>query len=416
MEIAGPGRVYWTTPYRGASAVTVVAGGADPGGCGSTFGLFSNAALSKAPGSPPPATTGPGRCLLLLDTWYLVLLRILFGRLRLALPCLAVLPFLTSPTFAQPVVPPTAIRPPVRSAPPPATRGLLLDACALGSTIFAVGERGALIRSDDSGQNWDAIDVPLTATFTGITFADTHRGWIVGHDGAILLTTDSGLSWSPYVLKDGGELSLLDVLSTDLHNAMAVGAFGTCLVTADAGRTWTPRKVLDEDLHLNRLTRGRGTEFFIAGERGTLLRFAEIRAEPEHLKTGYDGSFNGVLLLPERGLLAYGLRGHVFHSDDNGDTWSAVPDLPPVLVSTGIMTRTGVVVLAGQARVFLISRDEGRTFSVWTPPITTAVAKIIEAPDGSLLTFGDSGVNRLQLPAPTAPSLSRPTSSPTTFH
>ena len=304
--------------------------------------------------------------------------------------------------------PPVTLVPPVRSAPPPATRSLLLDAYVLGSSIFAVGERGALIRSDDSGQNWEAIEVSVAATFTGITFADTHRGWIVGHEGSILMTNDGGLSWSPSTLKDATDVSLLDVLATDIHHALAVGGFGACLITADAGHTWTPRKVINEDVHLNRLTRGRGTEFFLAGERGTLLRFAEFRAEPERLATGYEGSFNGVILLAERRLLAYGLRGHVFRSEDNGTTWSAVAGLPPVLLSTALKTKSGLIVLAGQARVFLVSRDDGQTFSSWNTPITTAVAKIVEAPDGSLLTFGESGVNRLRPPPPPSESTARP--------
>lgn len=304
--------------------------------------------------------------------------------------------------------------PPVRSAPPAATRSLLLDAYLLGSSVFAVGERGALIRSDDSGQNWDAINVSVAATLTSITFASASRGWIVGHDGAILLTNDGGLSWSSHTPKEGGnDVSLLDVLATDLHHAMAVGAFGACLITADSGRTWTPRKMIDEDLHLNRLTRGRGPEFFLAGERGTLLRFADFNAQPERLATGYEGSFNGVLVLADQGLLAYGLRGHVFRSEDNGATWSAVTGVPPVLLSTALKTKSGLILLAGQARVFLVSRDGGRSFSSWDAPVTTAVAKIIEAPDGAILTFGESGVNRLRPPpALPGPATRSPPSDP----
>jgi|GEM_PF-465980 len=379
MEKAGPVPAYWTGPYRGASI--------NPG-----LTAPSSGPRPSEPGIADPRLVSARRAVRRVCSLFVPLLAIAIGASSFARAD-------ESPTL----VPPQFVAP-VRAEPPPTTRSLLLDAYVLGSSVFAVGERGALIRSDDSGQNWEAIRVPISATFTGITFADTHRGWIVGHDGAILLTNDGGMNWAPYELKDGTEISLLDVLATDVHNAIAVGAFGTCLVTADAGRSWTARKVVEEDLHLNRLTRGRGTEFFLAGERGTLLRFPEIRENPERLSTGYEGSLNGVLLLADQGLLAYGLRGHAFRSADNGATWSPVEGLPPVLLSTALKTKSGLIVLAGQARVFLVSRDDGRTFTPWNTPLTTAVAKIVEAPDGSILTFGDSGVNRLRPPPSSAPA------------
>jgi photosystem II stability/assembly factor-like uncharacterized protein len=274
-----------------------------------------------------------------------------------------------------------------------------LDACLVGGHIYAIGERGALIRSEDSGKNWESISLPVNATLTGITFADSHRGWIVGHDGTLLFTNDGGSSWNVQPLKDSDDVSFLDTLAFDAQRVIAVGAFGTFLSTTDGGRSWISAKVLSEDLHLNLLTRGAGSSFFIAGERGTLLSFADFRAVPRLLTTGYEGSFNGIVLLADTALLAYGLRGHAFRSEDQGGTWTPVPGLPPVLLSTAVQLKSGLVVMAGQARIFLVSRDNGRTFSRWATGVTTAVAKLLEAPDDTLLAFGEAGVSRLVPPA-----------------
>lgn len=298
------------------------------------------------------------------------------------------------------------------AANPAAFRSLLVDACVVGGNVFAVGERGALIRSVDSGNNWDSIDLPANAMLTAINFADTRRGWIAGHDGTILLTDDGGISWSEQTLKQEGDISLLDVLAWDTHHAVAVGAFGTFLVSNDTGRTWTPRKVLEEDLHLSRLTRGVGGAFFVAGERGVLLRFADLRATPEPLRPGYEGSFNGVLVLADHSLLAYGLQGHAYRSENDGASWSAIPQLPSVLLSTAVQLRSGTVILAGQARTFLISHDGARTFRRWETKLTTAVAKLLEAPDGTLLAFGEAGATRLAIPVPAPPLTATPSPSP----
>ena len=69
-----------------------------------------------------------------------------------------------------------------------------------------------------------------------------------------------------------------------------------------------------------------------------------------------------------------------------------------VLLATAVRLRNGVIVLAGQARAFLVSRDDGRTFQSWSPELTTGVAELVEAPDGTLLAIGEAGASRLPPP------------------
>ena len=61
---------------------------------------------------------------------------------------------------------------PAASPAPHAARSLLLDASLNGHVIIAVGERGAIIRSADSGETWEAIVSPTDATLTGVSFAN----------------------------------------------------------------------------------------------------------------------------------------------------------------------------------------------------------------------------------------------------
>lgn len=295
----------------------------------------------------------------------------------------------------------SAVAPGIRAAgaPPPATRWLLLDACRVGPAVVAVGERGTILRSEDSGQTWKEVHCPVSATLTGISFSDTHAGWIVGHDGTVLASADGGASWTPQSTGAPVETSFLDVVAVDAATAVAVGAYGACYVTTDGGHAWARRSLLPEELHLNEASRGEGSAFYVAGERGTLLKLADAHAEAAPLQTGYDGSFNGLLVTGHGQLLAYGLRGHVYRSPDDGHTWFEIAGLPPVLLSAGVALSSGPIVLAGQARVFLLSQDGGKSFSSWPTPVTTAVARLLEAPDGSLLVFGEGGVSRLPAPA-----------------
>jgi len=282
---------------------------------------------------------------------------------------------------------------------PFAARGLLLDAALNGHAIIAVGERGAIIRSVDSGDTWEALASPTHATLTGIAFANPNNGWAVGHDGIILHTRDGGETWTEQFKAEDRETVFLDVAAIDSSRAMAVGAFGVCYTTRDGGRNWVHHKLIEDDAHLNRITIGPDAEFYIAGERGTLLRLAAHNKPTEVLTSPNEVSLYGLTPIAPNLLLAYGLRGHLYRSGDAGKTWRQIESRLPALFTTAIRLRSGTILVAGQARAFLVSRDGGYSFQVWQPPIRTAVAEVLEAPNGLLLAFGEGGVTRLDPPA-----------------
>jgi photosystem II stability/assembly factor-like uncharacterized protein len=135
--------------------------------------------------------------------------------------------------------------PSVRSALP--ARRLLNAAAVAGTRLVAAGQRGHIVVSDDRGKTWTQAEVPVSADLTGLSFPTAQRGWAVGHDGVVLVTTDGGMSWTRQL--DGRriqaglpleQLSLLDVWFDDEKSGTAVGAFGLILRTEDGGATWTP--------------------------------------------------------------------------------------------------------------------------------------------------------------------------------
>ena len=279
-----------------------------------------------------------------------------------------------------------------------ATRTLLLDAQAFGHTIVAVGASGHIIRSTDSGATWQAVPAPTLATLTGVNFPDEQHGWAVGHDAIIIHTEDGGLTWSKQYQGPDLQASFLDVCFLDAQTGFVVGAYGQFLTTTDGGRTWTTRRIIEDDYFFNRITAGPAGTLYIAGEHGTLLRSTDQGATWSAIRTPYDGSFYGILPLGPQSLLVHGLRGRVYRSDDDGVTWQLVSTDQRVLFATSVRLRSGVIVLAGQARWFAVSRDGGQSLAPWSPGLTTGVARLIEAPDGTLLAFGEEGVTRLPAP------------------
>jgi photosystem II stability/assembly factor-like uncharacterized protein len=276
---------------------------------------------------------------------------------------------------------------------------LLLDGAILGRRIVAVGERGTVLHSPDLGKTWHSAAVPDRATLTGISFAPNGKdGWAVGHDALILVTADGGRTWRKQWQGVNLTDSFLDVLVLDERHVIAVGAFGLFMTTVDGGATWQPRRLLDEDYHFNRLTRGPTGTLYLAGEHGTLLRSPDQGASWTPIQSPYDGSFYGILPLSAHQLLAYGLRGRLYFSDDDGEAWTLVANEQRGLLLTAVHLAENRIIVAGQARAFLALGEPTMTLTALSLDFQTAVAELLALPDGSLLALGEAGATRLPHP------------------
>jgi hypothetical protein len=105
-----------------------------------------------------------------------------------------------------------------------------------------------------------------------------------------------------------------------------------------------------------------------------------------------------VLPLDRRTLIAHGLGPRVFRSDDDGAHWQPVEKPQVALVAAGVRLRSGLIVLGGQARALTLSRDYGKSLVPYPAPFTTAIAELLELPDGRVLLLGEAGAT--VLPAP----------------
>ncbi len=67
---------------------------------------------------------------------------------------------------------------------------------SLDQRVWAVGDRGLIVHSEDGGRTWDAQTSRTEARLFSITFhADGQQGWAAGDGGTILKTVDGGKTW-----------------------------------------------------------------------------------------------------------------------------------------------------------------------------------------------------------------------------
>lgn len=126
-------------------------------------------------------------------------------------------------------------------------------------TAHAVG-LGWVLRSDDGGRSW--LRLPQTGDFfRSVHFPTPTIGYICGHNGTLLKTTDSGRNW--FTLRDGGPFGgepFRALWFTSADKGYLVGDGGLLWRTENGGADWVPLAGLPEATD--------ASDVFVLGQRG----------------------------------------------------------------------------------------------------------------------------------------------------
>jgi len=134
-----------------------------------------------------------------------------------------------------------------------------------------------LMRTEDGGDTWQRISLPIKTELFHLDFNGNSHGWIVGDGGVILATTDQGITWTKQ--SSGTSLPLYNVDFRDDNDGYIVGKTGTILRTSNGGSTW------------------------------------------ERVDTTFRDTFMRVDFADDKNGWAVGYKGHILRSNDRGKTW-----------------------------------------------------------------------------------------------
>ncbi|WP_221800964.1 WD40/YVTN/BNR-like repeat-containing protein [Oceanobacter mangrovi] len=315
-----------------------------------------------------------------------------------------------------------------------AEHATILDLAQAGKRLVAVGERGLVLWSDDSGQHWNQASVPVSVTLTSVTFATPQQGWAAGHYGLVLHTTDGGQSWSVQLdgsqaaqkvlqqaevditadenrttkralssakrlVADGPDKPFLDIWFANPNDGLVVGAYGLIFSTSDGGQHWQPiNRQLDNpgERHLYSIAAANGT-VFLAGEEG--LVFRSTASQPwqfERLSTPYEGSY---FTLSAHGnqLLAAGLRGNAFVSEDQGEHWTELQLPSQASIVDSDITADGRLLLINQAGQLISSASNGQKLHMLASEPGLAPTSLLSINRNILLISGLQGLTEIAI-------------------
>lgn len=284
---------------------------------------------------------------------------------------------------------------------PRTPHSLLLGIENTGEHLIAVGERGAIIASND-GKDWAQLDVPVRATLTSVAFADPQHGWAAGHDAAIVHTEDGGRTWKLQNFQPELEKPVLSLIALDAQHCFAAGAYGLLLETRDGGQTWASidSHGFDEDeLHLNAIGKLNNGDLFIVGEQGLMALSTDNGVTWEKQASPYEGSFFGVLPRGDKGALVFGLRGNVYISDDaRSGKWTALQTGTVASMFGGAVVDGGGDILVGLNGVIIVIAADG-SVKLLRSPAGTPLSDVVPYGEGIFLAVGESGVQPISVKA-----------------
>ncbi len=310
-----------------------------------------------------------------------------------------------------------------------ASKSLLEGVARAGPRLVAVGQRGHILYSTDSGATWNQAKVPVSSDLTAVFFVNDLKGWAVGHDGVILHTADGGITWSLQLdgrranerlvehmqgradanpesaeekallaeakrdKEQGADKPFLDVWFADENNGYVVGAYNLIFQTRDGGKNWDAWfDQTDNPKLLNLYAIGwAGGDLYIAGEAGLVLKLDPAAKRFRALATPYSGSYFGVVG-DKTAVLVFGLRGNVYRTEDGGKTWAKIDAGLPATIVSGITLASGAIALADVGGRIAVSTDGGRTFKPASLPTTMPIAGIADAGNGRIARVGPRGV------------------------
>jgi photosystem II stability/assembly factor-like uncharacterized protein len=201
------------------------------------------------------------------------------------------------------------------------------------------------------------------------------------------------------LVADGADKPFLAMHFFDARRGLVVGAYGLAFGTEDGGQSWQSwmgRLSMANGRHLYAIHVAAGG-LYLAGEQGMFLASTDSGVTFSKIEFPGKGTlFGAVSTQSGQVLLAHGLKGNAYRSEDGAKSWQKV-EMPPVSLVAGIRLANGDWVLADESGQLLRSDDEGKHFKRVSLAHPVVLSSLVEAADGTLVGSGVRGAARIEL-------------------
>lgn len=210
------------------------------------------------------------------------------------------------------------------------TSDTLFGVALSDDAIYAVGEDGTVLYSDDDGDTWNDGDSDVSVDLYDVAAISSTRAVAVGASGAVIRTTDGGDSWNEIEpTLDASARADYDLRAVTMASSSvgyAVGQYGIAIKTTNGGSSWTeitePTGSLDRGLN-SVATSGTST-VWVAGEGGVIYKSTNAGTSWTAQSSGTGENIVTIAFSDSSNGWASGDSGTFLRTTDGGSDWDAV--------------------------------------------------------------------------------------------
>jgi photosystem II stability/assembly factor-like uncharacterized protein/subtilisin-like proprotein convertase family protein len=187
-----------------------------------------------------------------------------------------------------------------------------------GSVGWAVGDLGTVMHTNNSGFDWDVVDIGTSENLNCIYMAGVEtEGWIVGSNGTIYFTDNAGATWSKQYSGTHEELTSVSAIE------------GACpwicgndiiLKTHNHGENW---ERVYSIFHSSFYSIGQKNcdEVWISGKSGLVISTKDEGLTWQSHTTPVNYNLYSIDIVANGDYRACGHQASIISSSDDGDTW-----------------------------------------------------------------------------------------------
>jgi serine/threonine-protein kinase len=262
------------------------------------------------------------------------------------------------------------------------------------TTGFAVGLNGTLLKTTDSGENWNSIldstNVFYKLNFYSICFNSLAHGFLAANDGNLVTFDPAAGVFQP--VNTGVSESLFDVYF--LKNSpvgISVGSGGVIIRTENNGYTWSrvnsPVNVLLYKVFFTDANNG-----YIAGWNGVVLKTSDKGKTWSQLNQVCDKYLRGVYFIDKETGIVAGGGGEIYRTDNGGKDWELVKSgVTSGLYSVWFFNDKSGIILGSKGEI-LTSQDAGKSWKVTQSGQYAGLTGLTLTPSRKVFLSGQNGL------------------------
>ncbi|WP_417315976.1 WD40/YVTN/BNR-like repeat-containing protein [Cycloclasticus pugetii] len=282
---------------------------------------------------------------------------------------------------------------------PLSTKAIFLDLEVHDEKVFAVGERGIILSSSDSGTSWSQIKSPVDVTLTGISFSSETDGWIVGHESTILHTTNAGETWTINRYKPEEERFYMSVHYVSPQLGYVLATDGELWVTEDAGKSWKMTLLSVEDWYQNHLFAiekiAEGS--LVVAERGGVFYSKDSLTDWQIVPSPYEGSFFGVNKLAKQ-FVTFGMSGNLYLVDSDSLEWEKIDtETDQFLLDSAASSNAKNLLVVGRGGIILVLNESGQLVKKIENKSRVDYTSVAIQGDNAYLSSMSGGIERISI-------------------